>query len=78
MAVTWTLLAETAEAGDNRLTLQAPVQWRVNDKVVIATTGSHLSQHENEVRTIESISRNQRTLTLSEPLEYRHLGITGL
>lgn len=34
------------------------------------------SQKENEVRTIESVSSDGKTLTLTEALSYTHLGVT--
>ena len=34
------------------------------------------SQRENEVRIISSVSSDGRTLTLTEPLEYTHLGVS--
>lgn len=37
---------------------------------------SRHSQKENEVRRIASVSSDGLTLTLTEPLEYRHLGVS--
>ena len=34
------------------------------------------SQRENEVRKIASVSANGKTLTLTEPLKYTHLGVS--
>ncbi|XP_053571903.1 fibrocystin-L [Bombina bombina] len=74
--ITWTRLAQTAEAGDSTLTLQQSVTWKVGDEIVIASTGHRHSQQENEKRTIESISEDGRTLNLTEPLRFKHLGIS--
>ncbi|XP_013401885.1 LOW QUALITY PROTEIN: fibrocystin-L-like [Lingula anatina] len=76
--VTWTLLAQTAGANTNTLTLKQPVTWQPGEEIVIATTGGHLSQKENEKRIIQSVSADGLTLTLTEPLEYEHLGITRM
>ena len=75
--MTWTLLAQTVDAGSVRITLQNAVQWISNDEIVIATTGGHMSQEQTEKRTIVEVSDNGRTLTLDQPLQYTHLGITG-
>ena len=74
---TWTLLSETVEIGSTEINLQVPVNWNVGDFVVIASTGDKQSQKENEKRHITAISDNQQRLSLDEPLEYQHLGITG-
>ena len=42
--------------------------------MVIATTGHRHSQRENEVREIASVSGDRLTLTLTEALEYKHVG----
>ena len=74
MGVTWSLLASTASAGATSITLQHQVNWSVGDEIIIATTGTRHSQIENEVRTIAGVSG--ATLTLTEALEYDHLGET--
>ena len=74
--VTWTVLAETVAAGATEIKLQIPVTWSANDEIVIASTGGHTSQKENEKCTIASVSSDQMTLTLTKALEYDHLGET--
>ncbi|XP_056273684.1 fibrocystin-L-like [Pseudoliparis swirei] len=74
--VTWTHLAETAANGSVTLTLMKAVTWKVGDEIVIASTGHRHSQKENEQKTIAAVSADGRTLTLTEPLEYSHLGVT--
>lgn len=49
---TWHCLAETANAGATSIKMKVPVDWRVGDEVVLATTGDRHSQKENEKRTI--------------------------
>ncbi|MBN3294523.1 PKHL1 protein, partial [Polypterus senegalus] len=74
--VTWTRLAQTANAGSSTLQLQQPVTWNVGDEIVIASTGNRLSQGENELMVIQSISPDGKTLTLTQPLQYTHLGVS--
>ncbi|XP_059206673.1 fibrocystin-L-like isoform X1 [Centropristis striata] len=74
--VPWTHLAQTAASGSNTLTLKKAVTWRVGDEIVIASTGNRHSQRENEVREIAAVSADGMTLTLTEPLEYTHLGVS--
>ncbi|XP_053322520.1 fibrocystin-L [Spea bombifrons] len=74
--VTWTRLAQTAEAGTSTIILQKSVTWKVGDEIVIASTGHRHSQKENEKRTIKFISPDGTNLTLTEPLTYKHLGIS--
>uniref|UniRef100_W5KUJ5 PKHD1 like 1, tandem duplicate 2 n=1 Tax=Astyanax mexicanus TaxID=7994 RepID=W5KUJ5_ASTMX len=74
--VVWTRLAQTANSGSGTLTLMDAVTWRVGDEIVIASTGHRHSQRENEVRTIAAVSGDGKTLTLTEPLRYTHLGVS--
>ncbi|XP_072530724.1 PKHD1 like 1, tandem duplicate 1 [Salminus brasiliensis] len=74
--IPWTRLAQTASSGSGNLTLMDAVTWRVGDEIVIASTGHRHSQSENEVRTIANVSADGRTLTLTEPLKYTHLGVS--
>ncbi|KPP78019.1 fibrocystin-L-like, partial [Scleropages formosus] len=74
--VPWTHLNETASAGSVTLSLRQAVTWRPGDQIVIASTGHRHSQNENEVKTIASMSADGRTLNLTEPLAYTHLGVT--
>ena len=72
--LTWTKLAATASAGDTTISLVHPVEWNVNDEIVIAATGHHHTQSENEKKTITAISGDGMTLTLDSALEAQHLG----
>ncbi|XP_028646735.2 PKHD1 like 1, tandem duplicate 1 [Erpetoichthys calabaricus] len=74
--VTWTRLAQTANAGSSTLQLQQSVTWNVGDEIAIASTGDRLSQSENELMVIQSISPDGKTLTLTQPLNYTHLGVS--
>ncbi|KAI3358131.1 hypothetical protein L3Q82_003134 [Scortum barcoo] len=74
--VPWTHLAQTATSGSNTLTLMKAVTWKVGDEIVIASTGHRHSQEENELRKIAAVSADGKTLTLTEPLKYTHIGVT--
>ncbi|XP_058475058.1 PKHD1 like 1, tandem duplicate 1 [Solea solea] len=74
--VTWTHLAQTAAKGSSSITLMKGVTWKTGDEIVIASTGDRHSQRENEKKRIVSVSSDGTTLTLDEPLEYDHLGVT--
>ncbi|XP_042362122.1 fibrocystin-L-like [Plectropomus leopardus] len=73
--VPWTRLAQTATSGSRTLNLMKAVTWKAGDEIVIASTGHRHSQKENEVRTIDNVSSDGLTLTLTKPLEYTHLGV---
>ncbi|KAF5901267.1 fibrocystin-L isoform X1, partial [Clarias magur] len=73
--ITWTCLAQTANSGSNTLILMDAVTWNVGDEIVIASTGDRLSQGQNEVKKIASVSPDGLTLTLTNPLNYNHLGL---
>ena len=53
------------------------VDWNEGDEIAIATTGNQMSQKENEKRTIKKVSSDGLKVTLTEPLEYIHMGTTG-
>ncbi|XP_026156055.1 fibrocystin-L-like [Mastacembelus armatus] len=74
--VPWTHLAQTATTGSVNLTLVKAVTWKVGDEIVIASTGHRHSQAENELMTIAAVSADGKTLTLTKPLKYTHLGLT--
>nr|XP_055075552.1 fibrocystin-L-like [Misgurnus anguillicaudatus] len=74
--VPWTRLSQTAQNGSSTLTLMDAVTWKTGDEIVIASTGNSHSQRENELRRIASVSADGRTLTLTEPLTYTHLGVS--
>ena len=74
--VTWTTLESTAYAGNTTIVLREAVTWQAGDKVVIATTSDRHSQKETEFMVIQSVANDNRTITLTEPLKYEHLGVT--
>ena len=82
--VSWTKLVATANKGVAQITLNEPVGWGVGDQIVIApsslrVTGSITMALSNptqaEQRTIVAKSADCRTLTLDQPLAYRHVGV---
>ena len=73
---TWSMLASTVTPGSDVIKVWEDVTWKAGDEIVIASTGGHLSQKENEKRTIKSVAQDKRTLTLTEKLKYKHLGVT--
>ena len=78
---TWTVINETVEAGSSEIVLKDSVfnqtipmtSWKIGDEIVIATTAGRLTQRQSERRTISGISSDGYKITLSEPLDYRHL-----
>jgi hypothetical protein len=68
--VAWTQLAASANAGATVITTAAAPDWRVGERIAIASTA--LNPDEAEVRTITAISGNQ--VTIDRPLLYRHYG----
>ena len=73
---TWTRLAATANAGDLTITVIDDVSdWNVGDEIVIPTTNHRHSMGENELLVIASIGVDGKTITLEEPLEYKHISI---
>ena len=63
------------EPGDTSITLKQPVTWKVGDHIALATTGDRSSMKENEEHHIAAISEDGYTITLTEPLKYRHISI---
>ena len=70
--VSWTNLSQTAEAGATTIVLKEAVNWEVDDKIVLTSTGLNWN-HVDEV-VIQSISADKKTMTLKSPLQYRHVG----
>ncbi|WP_201290872.1 G8 domain-containing protein, partial [Croceibacterium salegens] len=66
----WTKLANTADAGSNKIEVLDASEWRKGDRIVLASTDFNPRQAEE--RTIIAISGN--AITLDRPLEYMHFG----
>jgi hypothetical protein len=67
---TWTKLAETAKAGATSITVLDASQWKVGDRIVLASTD--FEPRQAETRHITAVNGN--TLTLDQPLKYMHFG----
>lgn len=68
--VMWTQLGATAAKGASNITLKEPVDWRVGDRIVIAS--SAMKAGEAEERFVTAVSG--ATVTLNAPLAYQHWG----
>ena len=66
----WTKLAQTAEAGSDRIEVLNASGWSVGDEIVLASTD--FNPRQAETRRIASINNN--AITLDAPLEYMHFG----
>ena len=74
---TWTELDVTAEIGDSDIVLTHPVKddWFVGNEIIIAATGDITNFHRSEKRVIAAVSDDGYTVTLTEPLEHRHISV---
>ena len=72
MGKTWTRLQQTASAGSNQIVLSETVTWSAGDDIVITATGYEVN--EAEKHTIQSIAGDQKTITLTSNLAYKHIG----
>ena len=88
MTPTWTRVSVEPRAGHTTLTLSDAVTgWRAGDRVVLPDT-RHINfnetdgwvnlQNQWEERTIQSVSGDGRTLTLTAALQFDHLGARDL
>jgi cell migration-inducing and hyaluronan-binding protein len=68
--VGWTRLAATASAGAVQLQLERDVDWTAGDRIVLAPTDFEPAQYDEAV-VKEVVGR---TVTLEQPLRYRHWG----
>ena len=66
----WTKLTRTVPAGGKEIEVLDASEWRVGDRIVLASTDYNPRQAEQ--RTIAAIYGN--TITLDAPLEYMHFG----
>ncbi|MCU0494392.1 MAG: plastocyanin/azurin family copper-binding protein [Chloroflexaceae bacterium] len=66
----WTKLSGTVEPGATQIRVLEANNWRVGDRIVVAPTD--FDPLEAEERTISAI--NGTTVTLDQPLRYRHWG----
>jgi cell migration-inducing and hyaluronan-binding protein len=69
---TWIDLETTAPAGSSSIALNGPVDWKVGEQIVLASTSYELD--EAEVRMIDAVGGTaaKPVLTLDAPLAYAH------
>lgn len=68
----WTRLTATAAQGATQISVENASDWRVGDRIVLASTDYSANQAEERVITAKS----GNTLTLDSPLKYLHFGQT--
>lgn len=66
----WARLAKTLAAGDTTLELDTDPDWRIGDKIVVASTDFDYEQAE----TFEVVSVSGTKVSLDRPAEYLHWG----
>ena len=71
---TWTKLETTVEPGATVITLQEEVDWVAGEQISIAST--EFDGRQGEQRTIIAVSADKKTLTLDQPLTYKHFAQT--
>lgn len=77
---TWTKLASTVTSGFTQIVLTQPVNWDINDEIVVTGSSTADSFHnfvdQSEKRTINGISGGGTILTLAPPTgsSYNHFG----
>jgi cell migration-inducing and hyaluronan-binding protein len=68
----WVNLAKTTNSGDRILQLNKKINWSVGDRIMISPTNFRVE--EAEEFTIQSVSADQLSVTLTEPMRYSHWG----
>ena len=71
-STSWLHLAGNVPAGATRIDVESSVDWRVRDRIVIASTDFDFEQAEE--RTIIGVSAGGTRLTLDRPLDFLHWG----
>ncbi|HAS41278.1 MAG TPA: hypothetical protein DCS93_12405 [Microscillaceae bacterium] len=70
--LSWTQLGASVNAGGTSITLKEPVDWKKDDRIVIASTDFDMNHAEE--RVISSVSINKRTVHFNDPLDHDHYG----
>jgi G8 domain/FG-GAP-like repeat len=70
--ISWTQLAATATIGAIQITLKEPVDWRIGERLVIAS--SSMNPNEVDERNITAVSADRLKVTLDRSLQYQHFG----
>lgn len=66
----WTKLSQTLESGQTSITLVKSTNWKVGDRIVIASTDFDLNQAEEF--TIIGVENQSKTIHLDKPAEFMH------
>jgi len=70
--VAWSMLADTVFPGGVVIKLSEAVDWRIGERLVIASGGSDLPLVEE--RHVAAVAADRMRVTLDHPLKHRHLG----
>lgn len=70
--LTWTRLAEPADAGATQIALTEPTDWKPGDRIALASTDFDYQQAERHL--VAAVSGDGRTVTLAAPLRYAKEG----
>ncbi len=67
---TWTRLGATAASGATQLTLDQTIDWRVGDRLVVASTDFDYTQDEE----LKITAASGASVTIEQPLAFQHYG----
>ncbi|SHI86453.1 G8 domain-containing protein [Aquimarina spongiae] len=72
----WTNIAITANPGDTQITLKETVDWEAGDMIALTSTALATANGKQweQVDQVEIASVNGKTITLTTPLQYQHIG----
>ena len=72
-ATPWTTLNTTANAGDTTLTLSSSVDWKVGDRVILASTEyTHEDEATKQHEELTIAGVDGRVVTVASALKHRH------
>lgn len=66
----WTKLGADVPAGARTITLVEPPGWKAGDRILLATSSRNMNEY--DLAVVASVSGS--TVTLRDPLKFRHLG----
>jgi len=70
--ISWTQLDTAAAIGSTQITLKEPIDWQLEDEIIIAS--SSIDWFEAEQRTITAISADSTIISFADTLIYPHVG----
>jgi len=63
----------TANAGDNKITIFEPVDWKAGEEIVIAPSGYYNWEAEQfTIKSIDNSNPQKPVITLNDTLKYKH------